>query len=100
MSANKLIVPGAAVTLFVDGEPLEARRGQTLAAALIASGRCVLRRTRRAGKPRGLFCAMGICFDCVMTVDGRAGVRACMAKVEDGMQVLCPVRFKPYARKT
>lgn len=100
MDADKPITLGTAVTFFVDGEPVEARRGQTLAAALITSGRAVLRHTRHAGKPRGLFCAMGVCFDCVMTVDGRTGVRACMAKVEDGMRVLSPVRFKAYTRKT
>jgi predicted molibdopterin-dependent oxidoreductase YjgC len=90
------IMPGAPVTLVVDGEPVTARRGQTVAAALLASGRKVLRHTRNAGKPRGLFCAMGVCFDCVMTIDGNAGVRACMTKVEDGMQVASPVQFRPY----
>jgi len=43
---------------------------------------------------------MGICYDCVMTINGRAGIRACMTKVEDGMQVSYPVRFKAYPRKT
>ena len=62
---------------------------------MLAAGERVLRRTRNAGKPRGLFCAMGVCFDCVMTIDGKAGVRACMIKVEDGMQVVRPAQFKP-----
>jgi predicted molibdopterin-dependent oxidoreductase YjgC len=93
------IIAGAAVTLQVDGRPLAARRGQTVAAALLASGQRVLRHTRRAGRPRGLFCAMGVCFDCVMTIDGKAGVRACMTKVEDGMQVNSPAQFKPFERK-
>ena len=43
---------------------------------------------------------MGVCFDCVMTIDGEAGVRACMTKVEDGMQVNSPAQFKPYERKS
>jgi predicted molibdopterin-dependent oxidoreductase YjgC len=93
------IVPGAAVTLQIDGEPLPARRGQTVAAALLAAGRRVLRQTRRNGKPRGLFCAMGVCFDCVMTIDGKPGVRACMTKVEDGMQVRSPTQFKAFTRQ-
>ena len=93
------IIPGAPVTLHVDGQPLAACRGQTVAAALLAAGQRVLRHTRRAGKPRGVFCAMGVCFDCVMTIDGKAGVRACMTKVEDGMQVVSPARFKPFERK-
>ena len=93
------IIPGAALILQLDGKPLKARRGQTVAAAMLAAGQRVLRHTRRAGKPRGLFCAMGVCFDCVMTIDGKTGVRACMTKVEDGMQVSSPTRFKPYARE-
>jgi predicted molibdopterin-dependent oxidoreductase YjgC len=100
MSDDEQIVPGAAITFFVDGEAVQARRGQTLAAALLADGHGVLRHTRHAGRPRGLFCAMGVCFDCVMTVDGRTGVRACMTRVDDGMQVVSPQRFKAYARKT
>ena len=100
MNNDGKIIPGAAVTLQVDGKPLAARRGQTVAVAMLAAGQRVLRHTRRAGKPRGLFCAMGVCFDCVMTIDGKAGVRACMTKVEDGMQVSSPVQFKPFARKS
>lgn len=96
---DEKIIPGAAVTLLVDGEPLQARRGQTVAAAMLAHGRHVLRHTRNAGKPRGLFCAMGVCFDCVMTIDGKAGVRACMTKVEEGMHVSSPTQFKPYERQ-
>ena len=100
MNNDGKIIPGAAITLHVDGKPLPARRGQTVAAAMLAAGQRVLRQTRRAGKPRGLFCAMGVCFDCVMTIDGKAGVRACMTKVEDGMQVSSSVQFKPFERKS
>ena len=100
MTNDGNIVPGATVTLQLDGKPLPARRGQTVAAAMLAAGQRVLRHTRNAGKPRGLFCAMGVCFDCVMTIDGNAGVRACMTKVEDGMQVNSPVQFKAYERKS
>ena len=88
------IKPGAGVTLFVDGEPVQARRVQTVATALLAQGRRVLRHTRNGGNPRGLFCAMGVCFDCVMTIDGLQGTRACMTRVEDGMQVRTPTRFE------
>lgn len=99
MNTDGKINPGAIVTLQLDGGPLQARRGQTVAAAMLAAGRRVLRRTRRNGRPRGLFCAMGVCFDCVMTIDGKAGVRACMTRVEAGMQVATPAQFKPYEPK-
>ena len=95
MNNDGKIHAGAIVTLQVDGVPLQARRGQTVAAAMLAAGRRVLRRTRFKGRPRGLFCAMGVCFDCVMTVDGRNGVRACMTPVEDGMQVVTATELKP-----
>ena len=83
---------GEPVTLTVDGERIPARRGQTIAAALLADGRRIFRRTRNGGKPRGLYCGMGMCFDCIVNVDGRTE-RACMKKVEDGMQVTLPCRF-------
>ncbi|MEI8145026.1 MAG: (2Fe-2S)-binding protein, partial [Alphaproteobacteria bacterium] len=69
-----------------DGVPLTARPGDTIGAALTAAGEKVLRRTR-LDKPRGLHCGMGACFDCLVTIDGALGFRACLAKVTDGMRV-------------
>src|SRR4051794_19382722 len=76
---------GAPVTLTIDGEPLTAYLGETLAAAMLADGRRTLRHSTRSGSPRGVFCGMGICYDCLMVVDGRPNVRACMTPVADGM---------------
>ncbi|MCC6531210.1 MAG: (2Fe-2S)-binding protein [Burkholderiales bacterium] len=84
------ISPGPAVTLWVDGRAIEARLGQTVGTALLAQGVRVLRHTRNQGKPRGLFCAVGICYDCVLTVNGKPGMRACMTYVEPGMNVSLP----------
>ena len=66
--------------------PIPALEGETIAAALSAAGIVAFRRTA-SGAPRGLHCGMGACFDCVVTVDGRIGQRACMTKVADGMVV-------------
>ena len=77
---------GQAVTITVDGVPIQAYLGETIAGALLANGRRAWRRTQK-GEARGLFCGMGICFDCVVTVDGVANVRACMTPVADGMVV-------------
>ena len=93
MKPADLINRGEPVTLLVNGQPVRAFRGQTIAAALLAAGRRTLRHTRHAGKPRGLFCAMGVCYDCVVTVNGESGVRSCMKRVEEGMQVISPERF-------
>lgn len=77
---------GPAVTVMVDGTPVQAYLGETIAGALLANGKRAWRHTPQ-GEPRGLFCGMGICFDCIVTVDGVPNVRACLTPVADGMQV-------------
>ena len=78
---------GRAVELFFDGQPVPAFEGESIAAALLALGTRVLRTTARHGAPRGLYCGMGVCFECVMTVDGRPNVRTCQTPVRDGLRV-------------
>ncbi|MEP6952677.1 MAG: (2Fe-2S)-binding protein [Solirubrobacteraceae bacterium] len=75
------------MTFRFDGESVPARPGQTIAAALLADGHRVLRRTRVAGAPRGMFCGIGACFDCLVVVNGQPGVRACLAEPADGDDV-------------
>lgn len=77
----------AAVRITVDGESLDARAGEPVAAALLAHGRRVCRTTARTGEPRGIFCAVGLCGDCIMQVDGVPGVRTCVTPARDGMDV-------------
>jgi glycine/D-amino acid oxidase-like deaminating enzyme/NADPH-dependent 2,4-dienoyl-CoA reductase/sulfur reductase-like enzyme len=77
---------GAPITFVFDGTPVEAREGDSIAAALTAHGIRQLG-SRRNGQARGQFCGMGVCQDCVVTVDGRRSVRACMETVTPGMQV-------------
>src|SRR5438309_5516353 len=68
-----------------DGRPFTALPGETIAAALAAKDEVALRRTASGGT-RGLWCGMGACWDCLVTVDG-VPVRACMEKVRAGAQV-------------
>jgi predicted molibdopterin-dependent oxidoreductase YjgC len=70
-----------------DGQELPACEGETVAAALLAANRRAFRRTGRRGEPRGLFCGMGVCFDCLVRIDGRPNVRACQVPVAEGMSV-------------
>lgn len=77
---------GAAVTISVDGASRQAHLGETVAAALIAGGEVAIRRTR-GGSARGLYCGMGVCFECLMVVDGVPNTRACMTWVRDGMEI-------------
>ena len=75
------------VSFSFDGQPLTAHAGEILAAALLAHGIRALSVTDRERKPRGLYCAIGHCFECQVTVDDRARVRACLTPVRDGMRV-------------
>ena len=76
-----------AVTLIVDGELLRAYKGETVAAALMAAERRTFRVSLRFQKARSLFCGIGVCFDCLVQIDGRSGRRACQVFVSDRMEV-------------
>ncbi len=73
------------VTVTFAGRTLAAREGQTVAAALTTAGVRAWRTTRRGARPRGVFCGIGACFDCLLTIDGRPAQRACLVPVRDGM---------------
>lgn len=75
------------IDIIVDGSPLRAYTGETVAAALLAADKRVLRKTARRSALRGLYCGIGVCFDCVMTVDGRPNVRTCQVEVRPGMRI-------------
>ena len=75
------------VTITVNGKRIEAYEGEPIASAILASGIKVLRRTPKLKSPRSLFCAIGRCSDCVMTVNGTPSVRTCVTPVEDGMVI-------------
>jgi predicted molibdopterin-dependent oxidoreductase YjgC len=77
----------ANLTIVVDGAPVRAAPGETVAAALLAAGIGAFRLTPRTGAPRGLYCGMGACFDCLVTIDGAHNQQACLAIVAEGMTV-------------
>jgi hypothetical protein len=74
-------------TIIVDGEPVPLRPGESVAACLLAADRPVLRTTRFAGRARGVFCGIGVCFDCLVTVNGVDGIRACLRVAQPGDDV-------------
>jgi predicted molibdopterin-dependent oxidoreductase YjgC len=78
---------GRGLSFQFDGEEIAAAEGQSIAAALLAAGRRVWRWTAERGEPRGLFCGMGVCYDCLVEVDGRPNQRACQTPVVAGMRV-------------
>ncbi len=69
-----------------DGRPIKAREGQTIAEALLADGITTFRKTRY-GEDRGVFCAMGVCFECRAIVDGTPNTRTCMTPATQGCKV-------------
>jgi D-hydroxyproline dehydrogenase subunit gamma len=77
---------GPRIEIVLDGRPVEAYRGETVAAVLLAQGEIATRTTVK-GEPRGIFCGMGVCWDCLVVVDGVPNTRACMSWVRDGMRV-------------
>ena len=79
-----------------DGHPVASRAGQTVAAALTAAGIRTWRTTRK-GAPRGLFCGMGVCQDCLVTIDGRPNQRACMASITGPHEVRSQVALPDFA---
>jgi predicted molibdopterin-dependent oxidoreductase YjgC len=78
---------GKKITLMVDGKEISAFDGEPLAVALMNAGIYVLRYTSKGNSPRGVFCALGRCTDCVMTVNGQPNTRTCITPSRDGMIV-------------
>ena len=83
------------VTLILDGAPVRAASGATVAAAIMNAGTTTFRQSV-TGEARGPLCGMGICWECRVTVDGRPHVRACMERVREGMDVqTVPATWRP-----
>jgi len=78
---------GETFEIVVDGKPVPARAGDTVASALVAQGVRVFRYSTKRDEPRGMFCAIGRCTDCAMTVDGAPNVRTCVTPARPGMVV-------------
>ena len=81
------VLRGAKINIRVNGKAFTAYEGETVHAALLAAGHRVLRKAPKTHQPRGIFCGMGICYDCLVTINGAANQRACMTRVEDRMEI-------------
>ena len=78
---------GEQVTFFYNGQKIEGYSNETIAAALHAAGIRRLGHSPELHRPRGLFCAIGNCSSCFMTVNGQPNVRVCVTRVKNGMRV-------------
>lgn len=78
---------GPKIVFEFDGRRVGAAAGDTVASALLAAGETAFRSTPVSGVPRGPFCMMGVCFECLVEIDDVANRQACMTRVRDGMVV-------------
>ena len=77
----------ADITIAVDGVSVSARAGDTVAAALLAGGIWAFRTAGVSGTVRAPYCMMGVCFDCLVAIDGVGSRQACLVQVRDGMRI-------------
>ena len=85
---RKLHDPGPqAVTIFIDGRPVAAEAGESVAAVMLRQPEGWNRTTPVSESPRAPFCMMGVCFDCLVEVDGKGSVQGCLTPVRAGMRV-------------
>ena len=81
------ITRGKEIEIFINGQPVRAFEGETIGAALAAVGIREFRRTEQLQDPRGLYCCMGTCYGCLVTVNGQPSVKACVTPVQAGQQI-------------
>ncbi len=88
LRVEKGVTRATPFTFTFDGVEIVAFPGETIAAALLAANVRRLRVAEKTGSGRGIFCGMGICFDCLVTVDDKPHLRACLTRVEPGARVV------------
>jgi D-hydroxyproline dehydrogenase subunit gamma len=86
-SAFRALEHDAQVRITVDDRPFDVPAGASVAAALLAAGLGSTRTTPVSGAPRAPYCMMGVCFECLVQIDGQPNRQACLVTVADGMQV-------------
>lgn len=75
------------VTVYIDGQPVEAEEGESVAGVLLRQKTLVSRTTPVLNSPRAPFCMMGVCFDCLAIVDGAPSTQSCLVTVKEGMRI-------------
>jgi predicted molibdopterin-dependent oxidoreductase YjgC len=85
---RKLHDPGPqAVTIFIDGRPVAAELGESVAAVLLRQQEGWSRTTPVSQSPRAPYCMMGVCFECLVEIDGQGSVQSCLTPVANGMRI-------------
>jgi D-hydroxyproline dehydrogenase subunit gamma len=84
MTEPRSVTGNETLAITVDGETLTGVAGQSIAGVMLAAGRSSWRTTAGGRRPRGIFCGMGVCYDCLACVNGIRDVRACQRLARDG----------------
>ena len=84
---EKGVQRGRRFEIEVDGEMLTAYEGESIAAVLLAAGKRTFRTTHVRKHPRGVYCGIGLCYECMMTIDGVPNTRACQTPASPGCRV-------------
>jgi hypothetical protein len=77
----------ARIAVRIDGAPFEGRQGDSVATVLLLAGKVGCRKSFVSGEPRGPYCMMGVCFECLVRVDGIDGLQACMIPIRPDMRI-------------
>ena len=84
---GKGVKRGKPFEIEVDGEKLIAYEGESVAAVLVAAGRRTFRWTEKKKQPRGMYCGIGLCHDCMMVINGVPNTKACQTLATPGCRV-------------
>ena len=84
---DKSVVRGRQFEIEVDGKKIVAHEGETIAAALTAAGVRAYRTTAKRHEPRGMYCGIGLCYECVMVINGLPNTRACQTLATPGVRI-------------
>lgn len=84
---EKGVKRGRRFEIEVDGEKLVAYEGETIAAVVMAAGKRTFRHTPKKNHPRGMYCGIGLCHECLMVIDGVPNTRACQTLATPGCRV-------------
>jgi D-hydroxyproline dehydrogenase subunit gamma len=77
----------ATLAFTFDGRPMTGRKGDTVATALLAAGIVACRETPVSDSPRAPYCLMGVCFECLVVIDGVGNCQGCLIPLSEGMAI-------------
>jgi sarcosine oxidase subunit alpha len=86
---------GKKINVLINGTQVDAYEGELVSTVLQAEGIYVFNHKHKTGKPSGIYCAMGVCYECLVTVDGVVNIRACQTFVKDQMEIQTSELVKP-----